>query len=828
MDMGRSKSAEIKVSGMVCAMCASAIEKSLKAREGVLDANINLATEAAYVDYDPDVLGISDLEAAIRDAGYQVVDERAVLKVGGMVCAMCVGSVESALKKLDGVVDARVNLAAEKAYVAYNPRMTGIDEMRRAIEGAGYQYLGIEGESDASDLEREAREKDLSDKKRKIAVGLAASIVLMALMYLPIHQIGPFHFLMDVPMGLLMLILSLPVFVYVSAPIFRAAWRALKNRNLNMDVMYGMGIGVAYVSSIMGTFGIILTPDFMFYETAVMLASFLTLGRYLEARAKGRTSEAIKKLMGLQPKVATLVKDGSEIEVPVDSVLVGDVLVVKPGEKVPVDGTVSSGQSYVDESMITGEPIPVLKEAGMNVVGGTLNKNGALRVQATKVGKDTALAQIISLVEQAQGSRPPIQRIADRAVSYFIPTVLSIAAVSFLYWYFVAGNTLLFSLTALISVLVVACPCALGLATPTAVTVGIGRGAELGVLIKNGEALEVSDRLSAVVFDKTGTLTVGRPEVTDLKVYGLDEREVLRLAASVENDSEHPLAEAVVRRAKADGLSLEDAANFNAIAGKGVSASIGRREVLVGNRAMFFEKNIEVPVEISSDLDLLQSQAKTVVLVGIDGRASGLIAISDKLKATAGPAVSELKRMGLSVVMITGDNSRSARAVADQIGIDTVFAEVLPEEKAFQVKKLQDEGKVVAFVGDGINDAPALAQSDAGIAIGSGTDVAIETGDIVLIRDDLLDAVAAVQLSRKVMSRIKQNIFWAFAYNAALIPLAAGALYPFFGITFRPELAGLAMAMSSVTVVTLSLMLKRYVPPAKAIGRKEALAAGTV
>lgn len=813
--MTQSKSAELKIAGMVCAACSSAIEKALGNLEGVYHAQVNLATEYATVEYDPEKVGLVDLERTVKDAGYDVIDEHVVLKVGGMVCAMCVGALEAALKKLDGVIDARVNLAAEKAYVTYNPRMTGLPEMKKTIEDAGYQYLGVAGEEVYRDLEKEAVEKDLKEKKRRIIIGFATSLFLMALMYLPLHSIPALHLLMSIPMGYVMLIISLPVFIYVSAPIFSASFRALRNRNLNMDVMYAMGIGVAYLSSVLGTFQIVLTPDFMFYETAVMLATFLTLGRYLEAKAKGRTSEAIKKLVGLQPKKATVLKNGSELEVPVEDVQVGDIIFVRPGEKVPADGVVIEGQSYVDESMVTGEPIPVLKEKDQPLVGGTLNKNGALKLRATKVGRDTFLAQIISLVEEAQGSRPPIQRIADRAVSYFIPTILAIAFSSFIYWYFIAQSTLLFSLTTLISVLVVACPCALGLATPTAVTVGIGRGAELGILIRGGEVLEASERLRVVAFDKTGTLTVGRPDVTDIAAFGMDDRELLRLAASIEKGSEHPLAEAVVRKAEADGIDLAAIENFEAVPGKGVFARVEGRDAISGNRRIFQDMGIDILEEVSSRARAFEEQGKTAILIGIDKKATGVIAIADSLKDTAGDAVSELKRMKLRVVMVTGDNSTSASAVAKQVGIEETFSEVLPEEKAIEVKRLQQGGSGVAFVGDGINDAPALAQANVGIAIGSGTDVAIETGDIVLIRDDLLDAVSAIQLSRKVISRIRQNIFWAFAYNAALVPIAAGVLYPFFGITFRPELAGLAMALSSVTVVSLSLLLKRYIPPAR-------------
>jgi P-type Cu+ transporter len=813
--MTEDKKAELKVTGMVCAACTSAIEKSLRSLDGVSSAQVNLATEIASVTYDPGKLKLSDLEKAVRDAGYDVIDEKVVLKIGGMVCAMCVGALEIALKKLDGVLEVNVNLASERAYITYSSRMVSIQDMKKAIEDTGYQYFGVAGEEMAVDLEKEARAKDLMDKRRRIIIGFATSIFLMGLMYLPLDRVIPMDVLMAIPMTYLMLIISAPVFVYVSHPIFSAALRSLSNRNLNMDVMYAMGIGVAYASSILGTFRIVLTPDFMFYETAVMLASFLTLGRYLEAGAKGRTSEAIKKLVGLQPRTATVLEDDREIETPIQNVQVDDIILVKPGEKIPVDGVVIDGSSYVDESMITGEPVPVLKETGKSVVGGTLNRNSVIKFKATKVGRDTVLAQIVSLVEAAQGSRSPIQSIADRAVTYFIPTILTIAFLSFVYWYLVARNTLLFSLTALISVLVIACPCALGLATPTAVTVGIGRGAELGILIKSGEALEAADKLKAVAFDKTGTLTVGRPDVTDVVSFEIEERELLRLAASAEKNSEHPLAEAVVRKALDEGIEMEDAKEFDATPGKGVMAKVLGKEIITGNRMIFRDRGIELPEDVLSKASGFEEQGKTVILVSVDGKISGILAIADRLKDTAAGAVVELKKMNLRVIMITGDNSRSASVAAAQLGIDDVLAEVLPEDKANEIKRIQAGGTPIAFVGDGINDAPALAQADVGIAIGSGTDVAIETGEIVLIRDNLLDAVSAIQLSRKVITRIKQNIFWAFAYNIILVPLAAGALYPFFGITFRPELAGLAMALSSVTVVTLSLLLKRYVPPAR-------------
>ncbi|HOT06489.1 MAG: putative copper-exporting P-type ATPase A [Methanosaeta sp. PtaB.Bin039] len=809
--MSERRRAELRVSGMTCATCATTIENALLDRSGVQAAQVNLGNETATVEYDPALVRLADLEGAVREAGYDVINERAAVKVGGMVCATCSNTIEEVLKALDGVTEVSVNLGQERAYVTYNPRLVGLDQIKQAIEESGYQYLGVVGE-DSGDLEREVREKDLREKRRRIIVGFAASAVLMLLMYAPLMELPFGHIIMQ-NMGPVMLLVSAGPFLYVSMPIFRAAQRALRNRNLNMDVMYSMGIGVAYLSSIMGTFQVVLTSDFMFYETAVMLASFLTLGRYMETRAKGRTSEAIKKLMGLAPRSATLIVDGQEVQTPIESVQVGDVILVRPGEKVPADGQVIDGEGYVDESMISGEPLPVLKKPGSSLVGGTLNKNRALRFRATRVGRDTILAQIIDLVDRAQGSRPPIQRIADRVVGFFIPAVVLVAISAFSLWYFLLGQSLLFSLTALISVLVVACPCALGLATPTAVTVGIGRGAELGILIKSGEALEVSERLRAVVFDKTGTLTVGRPEVTD--VHGSNPDRLLSLAAGVERFSEHPLAEAVVRKAQADSIQMAESRDFYAFPGKGVVAVANSEEIAVGNRMFLEDRGIAVPDSLLQEAGQLEAMGRTVLYAAEGSNVLGILAIADQLKDSAASAVSALQRMGLSVAMITGDNPRSAHVVAEQIGITRVMAEVLPPDKALEVLALQKQGLVVAFVGDGINDAPALAQSDVGIAIGSGTDVAIETGEIVLIRNNLMDVVAAIQLARKVMGRIKQNIFWAFAYNVALIPVAAGALYPVFGISFRPELAGLAMALSSVTVVSLSLMLKRYIPEAR-------------
>ncbi|MFY9639095.1 MAG: heavy metal translocating P-type ATPase [Methanobacterium sp.] len=800
------KNANIKISGMSCASCALNIEKSLQNLEGVDKAHVNLGTEEAIVEYDSKKLKLPQLENAVEDAGYEVINDNITIKIGDMSCAMCVKAIEDVLTKIEGVSQVNVNLASEKAYIIYNPKMTGVTEFKKAITDLGYRYLGVEGE-ETSNQEEEIREKDLKGKRNRIIVAFGFGIPLMIIMLANIPT--------PIYMPYFLLLVSILPFIYVSYPIFNAAYRSLKNRNLDMDVMYSMGIGVAFVSSVLGTFSILLTPQFMFYETALMLAGFLMLGRYLEARAKGRTSTAIKKLVGMQPKTATVIREGTEVQIPIEDVEIHDIVFVKPGEKIPADGEVVSGESYVDESTITGESVPVFKNKGKNVVGGTINKNGALKFKAARIGKDTVLAQIINLVESAQGSKPPVQRIADKAVTYFIPTILTIAIVSFIVWYYVFGSTLLFGLTVLISVLVVACPCALGLATPTAVTVGIGRGAEFGILVKNGEALEISEKLTTVLFDKTGTLTKGKPEVTDVIGFEMGETELLRYAASVEASSEHPLADAVVGKAKNEGLDLLEIKEFTSFSGKGIMAVVNGKEIVIGNRTLFSEKNIEITDQIEGNILQLEKEGKTVLIMAINGMLSCIIAVADTLKDSTFDAIIGLKKMGLKVAMITGDNGRTAQAIANQVGIERVISEVLPQDKSEEVKRLQEDGDVVAFVGDGINDAPALAQADVGIAIGSGTDIAIESGDIVLIKDDLMDSVAGVQISKKVMSRIKQNLFWAFAYNVVLIPVAAGILYHPFGILFRPEYAGLAMALSSVTVVSLSLMLKGYIPPAK-------------
>jgi Cu+-exporting ATPase len=727
---------------------------------------------------------------------------RVEIKIGGMSCAMCVKAVENSLRQVPGIEELTVNLANEQAYVAYDEKKTGLDDMKEAIEAAGYKYLGLAADSGEKGKLELAR--DLSTRLWRIAVGFASGIPLLLAMLLMKQPAFPWR--------LGMLVFSLPGVIFLGLPIFRAAFMSLRNRSLNMDVMYSLGIGVALVSSLLATFGL-LPHGFLFYDTVILLATFLNLGKFLEIRAKGRTSEAIQRLMGLQPRTATVLRDGEEREIAVVDVHVKDEVVVRPGEKIPVDGQVSSGSGYVDEAMISGEPLPVLKRVGDSVVGGTINKNSVLRFTAARVGRETLLAQIIQLVQAAQGSKPPVQRLADRVVSVFIPVILAIAIAAFVGWYFVIGQTFLFSLTTLISVLVIACPCALGLATPTAVMVGIGRGAELGILVKRGEALEAAGRLTTVVFDKTGTLTLGRPELVEVVPVAGTEDDMLRAAAALERNSLHPLGDAVIRAAADRGLVVPDVQGFGTMEGEGLTGTLAGEEIVVGSLPFFDRLGIHGLPAVQPVLERLQNEGKTIVLVARGGSLAGILAIADTLKPFAAAAVAAFKAAGLAVAMITGDNPRAAAVVARQAGIERVIAQVLPQDKSLEVRKLQEEGDVVAFVGDGINDAPAMAQADIGIAVGGGTDVAIESGDIVLIRDDLRDAVAAVELSRKVMSRIRQNLFWAFAYNTALIPLAAGALYPLFRILLPPEVAGLAMAMSSVTVVSLSLLLRSYVPP---------------
>jgi Cu+-exporting ATPase len=814
------KKETLNVTGMTCAMCIKTIEKTLGKLEGVQGASVNLAQETAKVEYDPSKLSVNAITNAIERAGYGVARKKRdiVFGVGGMTCATCLKIVEGALKKLEGVYDVNVNLGNEKARIIFDPSNLDINQIRSSVEKAGYRFLGVEGE-ELRDTEKEAREEYLLELKRKVVVGFSAGIIMLILAFggrigLPTQLIQNMH--------LAMFFIATPIMYYLAKPIFTAAFRALNNKNLNMDVMYALGIGSAYSASVMSTIGV-LPGEYVFYEAAVLLASFLMLGRLLETIAKGRTSEAIKKLLGLRAKTATVIRNKKEIEIPVDEVLVKDIVLVKPGGKIPVDGEVVEGESYVDESMITGEPIPSLKKPGDKVVGATINKNSVLKFKATKVGKDTFLFQIIKMVEDAVSTKPPIQRLADRIVAYFIPVVLGVALLSFVYWNFFGtvpdmDNTL-FAFIAAISVVVIACPCAFGLATPTALTVGMGNGAEQGILIRNGDALEKPRKVTIVLFDKTGTLTKGEPTVTDIVPLDSDEKQLLYLAGSAEKGSEHPLGEAVVRRAEELNVKIVEPKGFSTITGKGVKAVVDGKSVLVGNRLFLKEAGIEVDW-VEGELVRLESEAKTAVIIAAEGKIKGLLAIADPVKETSKTAIAELERMGKKVAMITGDNKRTAEAISSKLNMDHVLSEVLPPDKAKEVMRLQKSGEIVAFVGDGINDAPALAQADVGIAIGSGTDVAIESGEIVLIKDDLRDVVAALQLSNKTISKVKQNLFWAMIYNTVLIPIAAGGLFPFTGIVFRPEWAAAAMAFSSVSVVTNALLFKGYVPEIKREGKR--------
>jgi len=788
------KEVVLPVTGMTCANCALSIERSLGKVEGVSGAKVNLASEKAVVSYDPNLVRGEGLVSSIRDVGYDVATTIVDLPITGMTCANCVQNVERALRKVEGVLRADVNLASERATVEYVPSVVGLEALRRAVEEAGYSVILVEDEEEAEDVEARAREEEIAHQRWLLIVGL-------------VFTVPTFLLSMGTDLGLLpdfalrkyiLLALATPVQFYVGWQFYRGAWKSARQLSAGMDTLIAMGSSAAYFYSLAATF---LIGGHVYYETAAMIITLIILGKYLEARAKGRTSEALKRLMGLRAKTARVIRDGREMDVPVQEVQVGELIVVRPGEKIPVDGVLVEGRSTVDESMITGESLPVGKETGDEVIGATINKTGSFQFQATKVGKDTVLAQIVRLVEQAQGSKAPVQRLADRVAGVFVPAVISVALLTFLAWFFLGGAGLERSLINMVAVLVIACPCALGLATPTAVMVGTGKGAERGILIKSGESLERAGTLDTVVLDKTGTITEGQPQVTDVVANGtLPEAEVLRLAASAEKGSEHPLGEAIVEAAEGQNLSLEKAQDFEAVAGQGIVASLDGKTILLGNRALMKNHGVDLG-SVEDEVGRLQVEGKSTVVLALDGRVEGVIAVADTVKEGSKAAVDRLHDMGLAVVMISGDNSRTAQAIADEVGIDRVLAEVLPEDKAQEVKKLQDEGHVVAMVGDGINDAPALAQADIGMAIGTGTDVAMEVGDIVLMRGDLRSVPQAIQLSRKTMGTIKGNLFWAFAYNTAGIPVAAlGILLPW--------MAAAAMAFSSIFVVSNSLRLR--------------------
>ncbi|MFC1938454.1 heavy metal translocating P-type ATPase [Chloroflexota bacterium] len=815
---GKEK-ATIPVTGMTCKTCAATIEKGLAGTPGVGQANVNFASEKASIEYDPTRVDLTKIKDTISELGYGVAIRKSVFPVGGMTCASCVSRVEQALSSVPGVVSVGVNLASEKATVEYIEG-TELASLRHAVKDAGYT-LGSEAET-LEDVSVAAR-REIRIMRNRFILAIILGALIMILGFGPSFVGKPY----------LLWALATPVQFWAGLRFYRGAWGALKHKTADMNTLIAVGTSAAYLYSVVA----ILVPGLfvaagrepaLYFDTAALIIGLILLGRFLEARAKGQTSEAIKKLIGLQPKTSLVIRDGEEKEIPVEDVQVGDIILVRPGERVPVDGIVREGYSSIDESVITGESIPVEKKAGDEVIGASINKTGSFKFEATKVGKDTTLAHIIRMVEEAQGSKAPIQRLADVIASYFVPIVIGIAITTFIIWYFMGpAPAFTFALLNFVAVLIIACPCALGLATPTAIMVGTGKGAENGVLIRSAEALERSHKINAILLDKTGTLTIGEPRVTDIVVAASSSQdEVLWLAASAERGSEHPLGEAIVKAALEKQLELSSASDFNAIPGHGVEASVDGKKLLLGNLRLMKDRGLN-PNGLEEEADKLWAKGRTVMFLSLDGQVIGIIAMADTLKPDTREALEKIHRMGIETVMLTGDNQRTAAAIAGEAGIDRVLAEVLPEHKAQEVKKLQGEGKVVAMVGDGINDAPALAQADVGIAIGTGTDVAMETGDITLIRGDLSGIVTAISLSKSTLRTIKQNLFWAFAYNTVLIPVAAGILYLVFGRAgvpsglhfilgdygfLNPIMAAAAMAASSLTVVFNSLRLKRFKP----------------
>lgn len=811
---------ELSVIGMTCTSCALAIEKKLGKIEGIEKANVNFATEKLSLKFDPTKVDEELIKEVVKDVGYDVEapveDKTVTIPIEGMTCASCANAITKEINKLEGIKSANVNFATEKAVVTYDPNIVRLSNIKKAIENAGYKPLEADSK-DSVDFEKERREKEIKTLWRKFIVSAVFSIPLLYismghLMGLKLPgiinpEINPFNF------ALIQLLLVIPIAI-AGYKFYTIGFRNLFKLSPNMDSLIAIGTSAAILYGLFGTIQIYLGntkyANDLYFETAGVIVTLILLGKYLESVTKGRTSEAIKKLMGLQPKTALLFLDGKEIEIPVDEVEVGDILIVKPGEKIPVDGIIIEGHTSVDESMLTGESIPVEKNIGDKVIGGSINKNGSIKFKATKVGKDTALAQIIKLVEEAQGSKAPIAKMADVISGYFVPIVIAIAIVAAIAWY-LTGAGQIFALTIFISVLVIACPCALGLATPTAIMVGTGKGAEYGVLIKGGEPLETTHKINTIVFDKTGTITEGKPKVTDIYTSGnYKEDELLIIAASAEKGSEHPLGEAIVRAAEEKNLTLKKIDKFMAIPGHGIEVIIDNMDIYLGNLKLMKDKNIEI--SLSNEASKLADEGKTPMFIAINGKLEGIIAVADTVKPSSANAIKRLHKMGIKVAMITGDNKRTAEAIAKQVGIDIVLAEVLPQDKANEVKKLQKDGNVVAMVGDGINDAPALAQADVGIAIGSGTDVAMESADIVLMKSDLEDVVTAIQLSKATIKNIKQNLFWAFAYNTAGIPIAAGLLHVFGGPLLSPMIAAAAMSFSSVSVLLNALRLKNFKP----------------
>ncbi len=832
-----SQTVRLKVDGMSCASCVATVEGALRNTPGVHGAAVNLAAGNVRVEFDADRVGLAALTQAIADVGYEPVPERLVLTVLGMQSAHCAGVVEQGVRSLPGVVQVETSANNGTVTVLYVPDLVRASEIKQAIRDLGYEPAErLEGQA-ALDREREARRREVRRQGLWMAVAWPVSAFIMLITFRDYRLFGAAAALL--PAWLLnnyaLMAFTTPIVFGPGGQFFANSLRGLRRGVTDMNLLYATGIGAAYLIGVLNT----LWPDAgfggekaVFFESAALLAAFIILGRFLEALTRGRTSEAIRRLMNLQPKVARVVRNGDEVELPADDVLAGDVVVVRPGERIPVDGTVLEGYSAVDESMLTGESLPVEKKAGDAVIGGTMNKTGAFTFRATKVGKETALAQIIKLVEDAQGSKAPIQKLADWVAGHFILGIHMLALAVFVFWFFLGygwffdpgsrfvlspatlGNIGVFGFSLLLSitVLIISCPCAVGLATPSAMMAGTGKAAEHGVLFKGADAIEATAKLDAIVFDKTGTLTRGEPSVTDvIPLPGRSREELLGLAAAADKNSEHPLAESIVRAARAAGLALPEAEAFAAIPGHGVQARVAGRAVLVGNRKLMRERGVDLTPLVRA-AERLEGEGKTAMFVAVDGRAAGAVAVADTLKEHSREAIAILKRLGLEVIMITGDNRRTAQAIAAQVGILRVLAEVPPEDKAAQVKRLQAEGERVAMVGDGINDAPALAQANVGIAIGSGTDVAKETGHVILIKEDLRDVVVAIEVAQQTMRKVKQNLFWAFIYNLLGVPIGAGLLYPFWRIVVSPELAAFFMATSSVSVTLNTLLLKRFVP----------------
>ncbi|MDI3480512.1 MAG: P-type Cu+ transporter [Tepidanaerobacteraceae bacterium] len=790
----------IRIKGMTCTACAARIEKAISRMQGVLQVNVNFATEKANITYDPSKVAINEFIQKIKDVGYDVVLDKAELGLKNMTCASCAARIERTLAKQLGVYNASVNFAAETAIVEYNSSDTDIKNLIKAVRNIGYD--AYEKTEAMQDQEKKERDREIKSLGRLVVISAILSAPLVMSMILRI--MGKPGGVFDNPW--FQIALSAPVQFVIGFKYYRGAYHNLKNGTANMDVLIAMGTSAAFFYSLYNMFTqpVEMIHNYLYFEASGVIITLITLGKYLEALAKGRTSEAIKKLVGLQAKTARVIRNNQEMDIPVEEVEVGDIVVVRPGEKIPVDGKIIEGYSSVDESMLTGESIPVEKKAGDEVVGATLNKTGSFKLEARKVGKDTALAQIIKMVEEAQGSKAPIQKLADQISGVFVPAVIVIAAVSFGVWYLIFDNFTAGLINA-VSVLVIACPCALGLATPTSVMVGTGKGAEYGVLIKGGEHLERAHKIRAIVLDKTGTITRGKPEVTDIVSLGdMKPEELITFAAISEKNSEHPLGEAIVGKAKEKNLDIPDPDSFEAIPGHGIYSKIQGKDVYFGNRRLMARQNL-LTDGIETLLAKLEDEGKTAMIMAVDGRIEGIVAVADTVKEHSKEAIDELKKMGIEVWMITGDNKRTASAIARQVGIENVLAEVLPENKARELEKIKAQGKLTAMVGDGINDAPALAAADVGIAIGTGTDVAMEAADITLMSGDLRGIVTAIKLSRATMRNIKQNLFWAFIYNAIGIPFAALGF-------LSPAIAGGAMAFSSVSVVTNALRLRRFKP----------------